>query len=191
MLLIILLFLLSSVLPLNVSCAETTWSIQVVDSVGTVGYSSSLALDLNGRVHISYLDDTNDDLKYAWWNGSGWVIQVVDSPGMVGRFPSLALDSSGRAHISYLDYTNGDLKYASGQVAPLNSTLSATPVPKLSVSSTPTLSSTATSEPSAMPTSTPSIVQSLSIDVYIIAAALTVVFVAVTVTAVFLRKKPK
>ena len=30
-----------------------------------MGEWTSIAIDSNGKVHISYLDDTNNDLKYA------------------------------------------------------------------------------------------------------------------------------
>src|SRR3989304_3484256 len=65
-----------------------------------------------GKAHISYYNNTNDDLRYAT-NASGtWVTTTVDSSGDVGWHTSIALDTAGKAHISYLDYTNGDLKYA-------------------------------------------------------------------------------
>jgi hypothetical protein len=75
--------------------------IQTVDSTGDVGYSSSLALDTNGRPRIAYCDRTTLDLRYATWNGSSWDIQTLDSTGSVGHYPSLALDSSDYAHIAY------------------------------------------------------------------------------------------
>ena len=90
----------------------TEWRIQTVDSVGNVGYEPSLALDSDGYPHISYYDDNNDDLKYAYWDGIKWQMQTVDSEDNVGWYTSLALDSIGYPHISYHDSTNGNLKYA-------------------------------------------------------------------------------
>jgi PKD repeat protein/ribosomal protein L40E len=94
------------------SARGTTWSIDTVDSTGTVGYWPSIALDSSGNPHISYFDSTNGDLKYARWTGYSWYIRTVDSTGDLGYSPSIALDSSGNPHISYFDYTNSALKYA-------------------------------------------------------------------------------
>ncbi|MEE8389283.1 MAG: hypothetical protein V3S14_00595 [Anaerolineae bacterium] len=73
---------------------------------------TSLALDGAGHPHISYFDDTNDDLKCAWHDGTSWHIETVDSAGSVGVYPSLALDGAGHPHISYYDGIDDDLKYA-------------------------------------------------------------------------------
>ncbi len=59
------------------------WDIKTVDSDGNVGHDISLALDSNNNPCISYFDDTNGDLKYAYYNGSTWVKQTVDSDGYV------------------------------------------------------------------------------------------------------------
>ena len=61
--------------------------------------------------HISYYDYTNQNLKYAYYDGS-WHIQTIDSTGDVGSYTSLALDSNNNPHISYFDKTNTNLKYA-------------------------------------------------------------------------------
>lgn len=93
------------------------WVIETVDLAGDVGKCNSLALDSSGNPHISYYDETNENLKYAHWDGSVWQIETVDSVGGVNHYhygSSLALDSSDNPHISYYDGNQfiGDLKYA-------------------------------------------------------------------------------
>ncbi len=88
------------------------WMNQTVDSAGTVGLYSSLALDSSDNPHISYWDYTNSNLKYAEWNGSAWSRQTIDLAGNVGEYTSIALDSSGKPRISYYDRGQGDLRYA-------------------------------------------------------------------------------
>jgi len=86
------------------------WHIETVD--GGIGGHTSISLDSNGYPHISYFDETNYDLKYAYFDGSSWQIETVDSEGYVGIYTSLSLDSGDYPHISYRDETNYDLKYA-------------------------------------------------------------------------------
>ncbi|RJQ15337.1 MAG: hypothetical protein C4560_10850 [Nitrospiraceae bacterium] len=106
---LVLLVTLLMTLP-SVSSAE--WTIETVDNlsvVGSLGQNSSIAVDSNRKVHISYYDSTNDDLKYAT-NASGlWVTTTIDSTYDVGKYSSIAIDSNNRVHISY--YGNY-LKYA-------------------------------------------------------------------------------
>ena len=91
-------------------------SLQVVSSTGDGGGRfSSLALDSKGSPHISFVDNSNGDLKYASWTSSGWTVQTVDpAAGRVGylyeEYCSLALDSNDRPHICY--EANYFLKYA-------------------------------------------------------------------------------
>ncbi len=71
-----------------------------------------LAFDSQGNPAISYYDATNEDLKYAHWNGTSWDIETVDDEGKVGYPTSLAFHSSGNPSIAYYDYTNESLNYA-------------------------------------------------------------------------------
>ncbi|MFH0889067.1 MAG: hypothetical protein V1871_07670 [Planctomycetota bacterium] len=92
------------------------WVIITVDSAISFAFHTSIAIDSNNKMHISYWDYGNDGingkLKYAT-NASGvWVCSTLDSTGCVGGYTSIAIDSSNKVHISYWDYTNGDLKYA-------------------------------------------------------------------------------
>ena len=44
----------------------SSWSTPVsLDSTGSVGYGSSLAIDSNDNLHVTYLDYTNDNLEYV------------------------------------------------------------------------------------------------------------------------------
>ncbi len=99
------------------------WTTREVDSIGLledegVGLYTAIAVDSLGNPHIAYYDLTNQDLKYAYWDGvwgvsGAWNISVIDSTGDVGRFASIAINRTNNArHICYYDMTNGNLKYA-------------------------------------------------------------------------------
>ena len=76
-----------------------------------MGKYLSIAVDGSGNVHISYYNDTNDDLKYATNTGGSWTAETVDGDIYVGRYTSIAVDGRGRGTY-YHDDTSGDLKYA-------------------------------------------------------------------------------
>lgn len=91
---------------------ESAWYISAIDIPGKVGLWSSMDLASNDKPHVSYCDNTNDNLKYAYLGPEFWHIFTIDSVGDVGHYTSIAVDSNDRVHISYFDETNCNLKYA-------------------------------------------------------------------------------
>ena len=80
----------------------TGWSNETVDSVGSVGYYSGVGYALDGNPAIAYSDSTNDDVKYAHWNGSSWNIEVVDAGKNVYENVVLAFEpANGHPAIAY------------------------------------------------------------------------------------------
>ena len=57
-------------LSLFAASAYAGWSTEIVDSEGCVGTQTSLVIDNNGHLHITYFDNTNYDLKYAYFAGA-------------------------------------------------------------------------------------------------------------------------
>jgi hypothetical protein len=70
---------------------------------------TSIALDSNDNPLISYYDQTNMDLKYAYFDGI-WHLETVDSDGITGGNASIALDSNDNPHFSF--GSDGGVKYA-------------------------------------------------------------------------------
>ena len=93
--------------------ASGSWATATIDSEEDVGWSTSLALDASGSIHISYgSGGDNIAIKYATNVSGSWVITTVNSNEDLFGYTSLALDATGHAHIGYFDYANGELKYA-------------------------------------------------------------------------------
>lgn len=89
--------------------------LSTVDSTGSVGQYTSLALGSDGYGRISYMDNTNKDLKYARCTNTDCSTSVrtaVDTVGEVYEVTSLTLEASDLAHISYYHDGNDDQKYA-------------------------------------------------------------------------------
>ena len=94
-------------------CAEQDTPI-VLDSNGTVGFDTSIAIGIDGNPIISYFDNVNANLKLVHCTSSDCAEQdtpiVLDSNGTVGRDTSIAIGRDGNPVISYSDDTFGNLK---------------------------------------------------------------------------------
>jgi uncharacterized repeat protein (TIGR01451 family) len=92
-----------------------SWSpIESVDYTRDVGLYSSIALDGNGKSHISHFDITGADLRYAT-NATGvWILDTVDAGGVGSNRTSIAVDSANTPHISYPGGGNYYLMHAFG-----------------------------------------------------------------------------
>ncbi len=83
-----------------------------------LGQYSSIAVDSNDIVHISYFDSIAGSsppggrLKYASGFRGSWVPITIDSAGFVGEYSSIAVDSADNVHISYYNRASDRLKYA-------------------------------------------------------------------------------
>jgi len=87
------------------------WGIEDVEcGSGDFGQYTSLAIDSNDRLHLTYCGE--NDLRYATETAKGWNIQTIDDSQLTGKFTSLALDSNDQPNIVYYDSYLKDLKYA-------------------------------------------------------------------------------
>jgi len=97
----------------NLSCSTTDPPV-TLDSTGTVGRYTSIAIGSDGFPVISYYDATNANLKLLHCtnvscstNSGPVTLALIDS---VGEYTSIAIGTDGFPVISYYDSTNGDLK---------------------------------------------------------------------------------
>ncbi len=105
-----LVFSLILLLGIGVTNASGSWVTTTIDSDGWVGEYTSIAVDSNNKVHISYYDRTNEDLKYSTNASGSWITSMIDGvAGYAGSYTSIAVDSNDNVHISYYA---GVLKYA-------------------------------------------------------------------------------
>ena len=103
------------------SCASTSsWSNITLDATGFVGERTSIAVDSNDGVHISYTDNTNNALKYTMCSSScgtasSWSNVSVDDIGTGDTKPTdIAIDSNDAVHIAYhwQGISNLNIRYA-------------------------------------------------------------------------------
>ena len=95
--------------------ATNPWQVEVIDTNASGGFlPSSVAVDSNNKVHISFTRYPSFDLMYATNLTGSWVITPVDTTGIVNSC-SIAIDSNNKVHISYADGSNSAIKYATNK----------------------------------------------------------------------------
>jgi hypothetical protein len=91
-----------------------------VDTAGSTGYWSSVAVDQAGSPWIAYTDYTNNVLRVAHYVGSAgtgcanvaWTCSTIGSAGLAGEFANIAIDPSGNPWVSHYDSANDALRIA-------------------------------------------------------------------------------
>ncbi|MED5497776.1 MAG: putative Ig domain-containing protein, partial [Candidatus Thermoplasmatota archaeon] len=56
-----------------------TWTETIIDNGTNTGYHPSVAIDRDGALHIAYIDDVNDKLRYATNASGSWVLSTLGS----------------------------------------------------------------------------------------------------------------
>jgi len=90
------------------------FALEVAVAAGNVGFHSSLAIDAQGRPHVSYRDLDAHALAYATRTQSGWLSETVDGGPThdVGLHSTIAVDAAGNPRILYYDVTHMGLALA-------------------------------------------------------------------------------
>ncbi|MBI2842791.1 MAG: hypothetical protein HYX78_05270, partial [Armatimonadetes bacterium] len=86
------------------------WLVETVDSEGSAGYYSSIAV--RGWPRISYQGAKG--LRYAERINDCWRIYEIEEEGSAAAFTSLAVDSLGNSRISYWRPLSNTLEYIEG-----------------------------------------------------------------------------
>ena len=81
-----------------------------VEEIEGGGFFSSIGVDSNEKVHISYYD-ANKQLRYATNTLGSWSYVTLDSDIDSGEFNALTVDKNDKVHICYYDNNTSEFKY--------------------------------------------------------------------------------
>ena len=81
---------------------DATWETFVLDSASDVGYFTSIAVDKNDKIHVSYLDNTNRVLKYVTNTTGAWVVTTVGPASDLAN-TAIGVDSTGKVYIAHVN----------------------------------------------------------------------------------------
>jgi len=83
-----------------------------VDTNGNPGWYTSIAIDPDNKIYISYYDKDAGDLKLAKKSGSSWSKSTISSEGDVGLYTSIDIDKDKHPGIAYYNVTQEALQFA-------------------------------------------------------------------------------
>jgi hypothetical protein len=86
------------------------WTLATVDSEGTTGWDTSLALTAAGEPRISYHTDLPDMVRVATESGGTWGLESIAEGG---KPSSLKLDSNGRPRLAFNGTPGSSARFAS------------------------------------------------------------------------------
>ncbi len=89
----------------------SSWQFDLIDAGKDAGYSSSIKVDKNGSVHVSYLSLSERTTKYARGGNGTWTTEDVYYVYWYS-WNSLDLDVDNSPHIALYDFRNESLIYA-------------------------------------------------------------------------------
>ena len=75
------------------------WHEEIVDMATSVGKQPSLVIEGNDRLHVAYLDENNNTVKYAYLCNAGWFVEEVEGSSGLGDYCSLDIDDSSQPRI--------------------------------------------------------------------------------------------
>ena len=103
--------------PVGVRYARGAGGAWQLETVGSAGWFTSLALDPAGQPRMVYFDTAGRSLAYGRRDAAGWSLQAVDRLADAGSFNSLAVstaaqDAAGEPAVAYYEAGHGDLRVA-------------------------------------------------------------------------------
>ncbi len=89
-----------------------SWQCRVVDNTDSTGWYSSIAIDSEDTLMISYYDASDGDLMLATSdNGRNWSKEELYTAGDAGLYTSIAINGSDNPGVSYYTASNGLLSF--------------------------------------------------------------------------------
>lgn len=89
------------------------WITELVAEERDFGQWSSLAIDSDNVLHVSFWDEAGANLMYARRRGGHeWEVSTIESGGEVGEYNALALSPHNEPRVAYFDRTRGTVGYA-------------------------------------------------------------------------------